>query len=415
VENCHFHNLKSCLNTIGSSRYGIVQNNHVYNTKFGFKLDGQVSGGTYSTLTGSWIIAGNVFRNIGGADVPISNGGCVAVEEFVEHVKVIGNVMDTLLNVDGVYIRPGQTSKTVIDLEISHNQIANVTNGYGVSLSNNVPGTDPTIRSVRIESNAFNRAERSQVWVLNSNIIREFVVRNNEFVDWSVLGTGSTKQNPAVYLELGAGTWEDFTIEGNLFVRYAPTYFNKLALRVNMAVGVTSERLLVRNNRFKNRASGDLGVRFDGGAVFFEENYVELGEFYVNGCDLDYMRNRTRGQRLIADLSGATPSTVRAEHNDIRRASETTAIEMRGGSSITERDNRYDSTYTDQVLLTSGTRKAADLQTYGGGPRWVVGTGTPEGAVTAPIGSLFTRTDGGASTSLYVKESGTGASGWVAK
>lgn len=43
------------------------------------------------------------------------------------------------------------------------------------------------------------------------------------------------------------------------------------------------------------------------------------------------------------------------------------------------------------------------------------GTGTPEAAVTAPVGSLFLRTDGGASTSLYVKESGSGNTGWVAK
>ncbi len=40
-------------------------------------------------------------------------------------------------------------------------------------------------------------------------------------------------------------------------------------------------------------------------------------------------------------------------------------------------------------------------------------SGTPEGVVTAPIGSLFLRTDGGALTTLYVKESGTGNTGWV--
>ncbi len=43
------------------------------------------------------------------------------------------------------------------------------------------------------------------------------------------------------------------------------------------------------------------------------------------------------------------------------------------------------------------------------------GTGTPEAAVTAPIGTLYLRTDGGANTTLYVKESGTGNTGWVAK
>lgn len=43
------------------------------------------------------------------------------------------------------------------------------------------------------------------------------------------------------------------------------------------------------------------------------------------------------------------------------------------------------------------------------------GTGSPENVVTAPVGTLFARTDGGAGTTLYVKESGSGNTGWVAK
>ncbi len=42
-------------------------------------------------------------------------------------------------------------------------------------------------------------------------------------------------------------------------------------------------------------------------------------------------------------------------------------------------------------------------------------TGSPEGVVTAPVGSIVTRADGGANTTLYVKESGSGNTGWVAK
>lgn len=49
------------------------------------------------------------------------------------------------------------------------------------------------------------------------------------------------------------------------------------------------------------------------------------------------------------------------------------------------------------------------------GPLILSGTGTPEGAVAAPVGSLFMRTNGGANTTLYVKESGAGTTGWVAK
>lgn len=43
------------------------------------------------------------------------------------------------------------------------------------------------------------------------------------------------------------------------------------------------------------------------------------------------------------------------------------------------------------------------------------GTGTPEGALAANPGSLFLRTDGGAGATLYVKETGTGNTGWAAK
>lgn len=43
------------------------------------------------------------------------------------------------------------------------------------------------------------------------------------------------------------------------------------------------------------------------------------------------------------------------------------------------------------------------------------GTGSPEAAVTAVVGSLYLRTDGGAGTSLYVKESGSSDTGWTAK
>lgn len=43
------------------------------------------------------------------------------------------------------------------------------------------------------------------------------------------------------------------------------------------------------------------------------------------------------------------------------------------------------------------------------------GSGSPEGVQSAPVGSLWLRTDGGAATTLYVKETGASNTGWVAK
>lgn len=44
----------------------------------------------------------------------------------------------------------------------------------------------------------------------------------------------------------------------------------------------------------------------------------------------------------------------------------------------------------------------------------LIGSGSPEGVVTASIGSVYRRTNGSTATTLYVKESGTGNTGWVA-
>lgn len=43
------------------------------------------------------------------------------------------------------------------------------------------------------------------------------------------------------------------------------------------------------------------------------------------------------------------------------------------------------------------------------------GTGSPESVLTATVGHIYLRSDGGAGTTLYVKESGSGNTGWVGK
>lgn len=47
--------------------------------------------------------------------------------------------------------------------------------------------------------------------------------------------------------------------------------------------------------------------------------------------------------------------------------------------------------------------------------RVMQGSGSPEGVVTAPVGALYTDSAGGAGTTLYVKESNTDNTGWIAK
>lgn len=67
-----------------------------------------------------------------------------------------------------------------------------------------------------------------------------------------------------------------------------------------------------------------------------------------------------------------------------------------------------------------------DIYTTGGGPGVIrfggeglptdsVGAGDPNGVVAATVGSTYRRTDGASGAVLYVKESGAGNTGWVAK
>jgi hypothetical protein len=78
-------------------------------------------------------------------------------------------------------------------------------------------------------------------------------------------------------------------------------------------------------------------------------------------------------------------------------------------ASINDLTNRLDEQDEFIQITSSGVQYGDD------GPKDFYGTGSPEGVVTAPVGSTFRRTDGGAGTSFYVKESGAGNTGWVAK
>jgi hypothetical protein len=53
-----------------------------------------------------------------------------------------------------------------------------------------------------------------------------------------------------------------------------------------------------------------------------------------------------------------------------------------------------------------------DLVAFANGPV-ILGTGTPESNLVGTPGQLYSDTSAGAGTGLYVKETGTGDTGWV--
>ena len=83
----------------------------------------------------------------------------------------------------------------------------------------------------------------------------------------------------------------------------------------------------------------------------------------------------------------------------------------------------YDHSANSLALFTGGTSRVTVNSTglatsqvkYGAAATLETsGTGTPEGVVTATVGSRFWREDGGVGTRLYFKTSGSGNTGWTA-
>lgn len=126
---------------------------------------------------------------------------------------------------------------------------------------------------------------------------------------------------------------------------------------------------------------------------------------------------------IIADPDVDGSKTIAVYTNGVERTRWFNGITTHQGSTSDVIMDAAGITYpgTDNaVALGKSTNRYSEafatiLRPGAGTVTWTSGSGTPEGSVTAAIGSLYTRTNGGASTTLYVKESGVGNTGWVAK
>lgn len=103
----------------------------------------------------------------------------------------------------------------------------------------------------------------------------------------------------------------------------------------------------------------------------------------------------------------------------LENSSGTEVVLANGASTSSATD--YFGVYADDLSLllkaglSSATVRAPTINLANSSVGITVSSGSPEGAFAAPVGSIYLRTDGGAGTTLYVKQSGTGNTGWVGK
>lgn len=130
-------------------------------------------------------------------------------------------------------------------------------------------------------------------------------------------------------------------------------------------------------------AGSDLQIYHDVGSGNSIIQEIGSGSLLLKAIDIE-MGTVSGANNFVMDVDGAI---------DLKHGSGTLCI----------------STSATGVDLPAG--KAVKIGT----PSIYSGSGTPEGSQTAVVGSLYMRSDGGANTSLYVKESGSGNTGWAAK
>jgi hypothetical protein len=129
----------------------------------------------------------------------------------------------------------------------------------------------------------------------------------------------------------------------------------------------------------------------------------------VEGVNI-YNNGGTAQQQL---LIGATVASAVIVGNRLGHTSAAaTGINIAAAATETTLSNNVVNTITTNAYTISCPVKLSGSQRTTS--HWQ-GAGTPEAAVTANVGSTYHRTDGAALTSFYVKETGTGNTGWVAK
>jgi hypothetical protein len=204
-------------------------------------------------------------------------------------------------------------------------------------------------------------------------------------------------------------------IDSNIFFRNVTsnTIYNG-SFQQNIFFGVVNGNALrgsvdgynINNNQFYNFTDitikgASIGQNIVG--ANFATNTLEKGSLIINNNVLQSIENTT-----FADSVNFNRNTIYSITNSTVNANVTysTYFDLVNSRTFSSSVDSKMTSLFSSLILELGSISSL-YQRFG--------SGSPEGVVTAPIGAFYSRTDGGAGTSFYIKESGTGNTGWVAK
>lgn len=241
----------------------------------------------------------------------------------------------------------------------------------------------------------------------NRNTYRDVVLNPNGFT-WTHLiynatygtGTGSTVYHVQAY-ELG-----DSAGIGSYHVNQATGATSSVIAGSHVFGGTVS----VAGNTTLGDASTDAHV-INGGATFVDSNGATIAGANLTGITVRDDTPLAAGVGGFISLGGKYTAGGAYADGAVIKAMKTNGTDGNYSYGLVFGTiANGDGAVTERVRISD-----AGAVTFNSGPTLRTGTGDPEGVVEAPVGSLFLRTDGGASTTLYVKESGVSNTGWAAK
>jgi hypothetical protein len=420
IEDCEFRDFISAAIQIGDSRRVWIRNNRVFNCAFASSMSRNAIGikGTQSGFidptsadaTGdTWITGNYVEGNMEGAGIAVvqpeavTHSRCVVSNNIVRGPAVFG----------GITVEAGYAINTLVQGNQVYNCGHNFQSGIQVAVSTRpTPGGDVVKRNI-VADNIVDSEEQPTAKgitlyggkaTISGNVVRSSMtgitvvgdatspyradnvaVTGNQV---TLCNTDSTDANRPMGITLL--TADNVSLSGNV-VTMEPGGFSKDGIHANDVIGFSISGGQING-------MGRHGVNLAGSAKNGLVSGVHILNPNTNGvfangihiaaatCDnISIKANRCEDNRgTVLMRSGidmaAAATNVRIEDNDI-----------------------LNFTFA-MILVAAGTPL---VNGYFGM--------TPEGNLIAAVGSMVRRLNGGAATTLYVKESGTGNTGWVAK
>ncbi|MGX5817686.1 hypothetical protein ACWKWU_05790 [Chitinophaga lutea] len=224
------------------------------------------------------------------------------------------------------------------------------------------------------------------------------------------------------------GFWPDHVLKGNASAPYQSdqALFFPAATQIyagNPALQYLTDPALDANAFIRYTSTAALKLRNPSSST---ANTLTIGQYFPKTRWMLYAKVRSTGSAkdvtlAFADVAGSTTWNVSKTYS-IGASWQIISLEadhrsapdgLNGELQLTPASAGLDVAY---FVIVPFAGETFSLKTnFGGNVLDLTGTGAPEGIVTAAVGSTYRRTDGAAGSTFYIKESGTGATGWIAK